>query len=565
MAEDSSDTNEEGQLEGDVKKKLAAIFAVFVLGILALVLAIMAIGVVAYLGGNLTGGGNTSGLCANVPEPYNAVFRAAGEKWKVQPAFIAAIFYGGEHNNSWPAASGPWKTSESGAQGPFQFKPGTWSTQSQFARPNPENASGTPDVQNLYDSAFAAAHLSAMNGAGGNTTDLDKLRDAASLYNSGKHWSEGAGMPKVADYVSDVIAAYQSFLCQTSGGACGDQVATLAKNAVGNPSTMYYSNHDLACAAFTSSILVEAGALSKKELSAENMWSKLGGQIIIPRGSPLDLNKLVPGDVVFWDGYRDNGSKMDHVGIYIGNDQVVNNSSTEAHIVNSKLSTWMGGHYFAGAKRFCQQASTSSAGKTVVIDAGHISEIGSGTRNAATGITELQVNWDVAVKVESILKAKGVKVVLTKSSVNQTVTNKNRAEIANASNAALFFRIHANTGSAKGFFIEYPTKVGTAPDGTRGPPAETLAPAKKAVDLIAAKVQSATGLSNLGSRSEESSPTAAQNGGVLIGSVYSKVPTATIEMIGMSDSADNARWIANAANQQKMAQGIADGIIEFLK
>src|SRR3954462_1933417 len=47
-------------------------------------------------------------LPSSVPEPYNKIFTAAGTKEHVSPAFIAAIFYAGEHGNSFPKPPKPY-------------------------------------------------------------------------------------------------------------------------------------------------------------------------------------------------------------------------------------------------------------------------------------------------------------------------------------------------------------------------------------------------------------------------------------------------------------------------
>jgi len=191
-------------------------------------------------GGDGDGGGGSGeeSLCTTVPEPYRTIFGEANGKWQVQSAFLAATFsieHGraqtyeagytkmSPYNSAWPEAGGDpemvshWKDSGVGAQGPMQFMPGTWSSQKNFAIPNPKHSNGTPDVQSIWDSAFAAAHLHAMNGAGGNTTDLNALRDAASRYNSGRPWSEGQNISETADYVPKVINAYQKFKCEGGG------------------------------------------------------------------------------------------------------------------------------------------------------------------------------------------------------------------------------------------------------------------------------------------------------------------------------------------------------------
>ncbi len=211
-------------------KKILSYVGCLIFVLIFFAIAAVAIGFNRGEQGDYQGRTNT-GLCGSTPEPYKTIFKAAGEKWVVQPAFIAAIFLGGEHhrtknsdgtwvtefdpNTSWPNPDGPWASSPAGASGPFQFMPGTWASQSEYARPNPEHPSGTPEIQDLWDSAFAAAHLNAMNGAAGNTTDLDDLRDAASRYNSGRPWSSGQNIPETASYVPRVIGAFQYFQCVT--------------------------------------------------------------------------------------------------------------------------------------------------------------------------------------------------------------------------------------------------------------------------------------------------------------------------------------------------------------
>lgn len=155
----------------------------------------------------------TGTLPSSVPSPYNAIFTAAGNKFDVSPAFVAAIFYGGEHGNSWPdppppyGHGAPWATSPTGAQGPFQFEPYTWPTYAQDG-----NGDGKKDPQDLQDAAFAAADLLAHLGARG-TTSESRLRQAAADYN-------GIGDP-AASYPSLVWAAFQKFGggAATPGGA----------------------------------------------------------------------------------------------------------------------------------------------------------------------------------------------------------------------------------------------------------------------------------------------------------------------------------------------------------
>lgn len=155
---------------------------------------------------------NTSGasfgpgtLPSSVPKPYNAIFTAAGNKHNIDPALVAAIFYGGEHGNSWPdppppyGHGGPWASSSAGAQGPFQFIPSTWSSYGEDG-----NGDGKKDVQDLTDGAFGAAHYLYASGARG--SDQSTFRKAIFAYNHAS-W-----------YVDNVMNAYKKF---STGGAAG--------------------------------------------------------------------------------------------------------------------------------------------------------------------------------------------------------------------------------------------------------------------------------------------------------------------------------------------------------
>ncbi|MFA6493128.1 MAG: CHAP domain-containing protein [Patescibacteria group bacterium] len=242
-------------------------------------------------------------LCSNVPEPYRTIFDQAGQKWKVQPAFIAAIFYGGEHNSSWPkSADGPWANSPKGAQGPFQFMPATWESNKQDG-----NGDGNMDVQNLRDSAFGAAHLLANIGAGGNTTDVDKLKDAASKYNSGRPWSIGQGFTETAKYVPRVIEAYQQFYCASLAGS-GD-IVRVAEAEIGTKEN--YDNCDCGamekyggrtgdawCAFFSSWVYKRAGYNIPSIGGAKALYEWFGkNQLSFTKESGTPQ----PGDVVYFN------------------------------------------------------------------------------------------------------------------------------------------------------------------------------------------------------------------------------------------------------------------------
>ncbi len=99
--------------------------------------------------------------------------------------------------------------------------------------------------------------------------------------------------------------------------------------------------------------------------------------------------------------------------------------------------------------------------KKVVIDPGHGGKF-RGTRGR-NGLTEKQVVLDIALKLRDLLKAKGIKVIMTRETDQHLASNLNedlnrRVAIANREHPDLFISIHANwfkKPSVRGFEIYY--------------------------------------------------------------------------------------------------------------
>ena len=205
----------------------------------------------------------------------------------------------------------------------------------------------------------------------------------------------------------------------------------------------------------------------------------------------------------------------------------------------------------------------ANASPTVCIDPGHPSEVSSG---AVVGrLSENHLDWVIANRVRDILTEDGVNVVLTKNREMQLVTNRKRAEIANAAHAVLFIRLHCDVGAGRGFTWYFPDHSGTK-DGVTGPPAficvqsralaetmnRTMAP------LLAGK------LSSNPVKTDAATKVGASQGGVLTGSIFARVPTALIEMCFLNQTRD-ARFIDSEPGQSAMAAAIAVGIMAYLK
>jgi N-acetylmuramoyl-L-alanine amidase len=198
---------------------------------------------------------------------------------------------------------------------------------------------------------------------------------------------------------------------------------------------------------------------------------------------------------------------------------------------------------------------------TVCIDPGHPSETSSGAN--AHGLSENRLNWQVAVRLSRRLQKLGIRHVLTKRTEKEYVTNRRRAEIANYYHSALFIRLHCDVGSGRGYTWYYPDRAGRK-NGVTGPPVEVQQWSRSAAWVLngAMKPVLQGSLRSNPIKTDASTFVGGKQGGVLTGSIFSRVPTALIEMCYINQKSD-AQFIASAAGQEKMAAALAAGIVEW--
>jgi N-acetylmuramoyl-L-alanine amidase len=202
----------------------------------------------------------------------------------------------------------------------------------------------------------------------------------------------------------------------------------------------------------------------------------------------------------------------------------------------------------------------------VVIDAGHqgkgnssLEPMGPGSKTkkakveggasgVATHVDESKRNLEVALRLKKVLEARGVKVVMVRTSQNVNIANSKRAKIANDAKAALFVRLHCDSGgsSAKGILTLRPAK-----NWYSG--VDMVGPSKKAADYVHKAVLAKTGAKNRGITPRSD----------LSGFNWAKVPSVLVEMGMMSNSAEDKK-LGTAAYQDKLAEGMADGIMKYL-
>lgn len=201
-------------------------------------------------------------------------------------------------------------------------------------------------------------------------------------------------------------------------------------------------------------------------------------------------------------------------------------------------------------------------GVIICIDPGHTSETSAGTASRDGKLSERHVNWVEAVRLRKLLTDAGATVVMTKVSENQVVTNRRRAEIANAAHAALLLRLHCDAGPQSGFATFYPDRQGTR-FGVTGPAPSIIQASHEAAKAFhPAAVKALTGdLPDLGIKGDSATYIGGKQG-ALTGSIFAKVPALTIEMCVLTNTHDY-HFIRTAAGQDKMAKALFLGVEAF--
>lgn len=211
--------------------------------------------------------------------------------------------------------------------------------------------------------------------------------------------------------------------------------------------------------------------------------------------------------------------------------------------------------------------SNNNSQKVVVIDPGHASVTSSvkeqqapgsnimkikepgGAQGINTRTPEYVVNMAVAVKLESLLQAKGYTVKMTKTKNSQMLGNIARAEVGNKANADLVIRIHAdsnNNSSITGASMLVPTDTKNTDSIYKA--------SKNYGQIVFNKLINEVGMNNRGvvERSD------------MTGFNWSKVPVILVEM-GFQSNVNEDKLLTTSAYQAKIAKGLADGIDQALK
>jgi len=172
-----------------------------------------------------------------------------------------------------------------------------------------------------------------------------------------------------------------------------------------------------------------------------------------------------------------------------------------------------------------------------------------GTTGTATKLPEYEVTLQIATNLQKRLEAAGVKVVMTRTTNDVSISNSERALIANNANADLFVRVHCDgstDSAASGISTLYP--------GATQWSAGITAPSKSAANSVQSAVVAATGAVSRGAiaRTDQT------------GFNWAKVPAVTVECGFMTNAVED-KLLASPHYQDKLAEGMTNGIMAFLR
>ena len=205
-------------------------------------------------------------------------------------------------------------------------------------------------------------------------------------------------------------------------------------------------------------------------------------------------------------------------------------------------------------------------GKIIVLDPGHSSVVNggtepigpgaseqkaadsAGTRGVASGLTEYELNMQIALKLQVVLEERGYTVILTRPDNYTGISCSERAQIANNAGADVFLRIHADGSDSSSAAGAMGICITSSNPYVPGMYSES----RRLTDCVLNEYVASTGLS---SRSVWETDT-------MTGNNWATVPTTLLEM-GFMTNANEDSLMADPAFQDKMVEGMANGIDRF--
>jgi N-acetylmuramoyl-L-alanine amidase len=175
---------------------------------------------------------------------------------------------------------------------------------------------------------------------------------------------------------------------------------------------------------------------------------------------------------------------------------------------------------------------------------------GGGTRGVVTGTREADLVLDISLRLRSLLRRAGVRVVMTRTrTAGTSVGNVARAGIANRAGAALFLRVHADghpDRSVRGTHTLHPVSIAGWTD-------DVAAESRRAAVVVQREVVRALGFPDRGLDPRRD----------FTGFNWSDVPVILVELGFMTNPGED-RALARPATRQRAAVGLCRGVLRFL-
>jgi len=172
-----------------------------------------------------------------------------------------------------------------------------------------------------------------------------------------------------------------------------------------------------------------------------------------------------------------------------------------------------------------------------------------GATGKVTSIPECEIALQISMNLKKRLESAGVRVVMTRTTNDISLSNAERAAIANKADADLFIRIHGDGSpddSVSGISTLYPASNAWT--------ARTTAPSKAAAETIQRSAVQATGAVDRGAVAR----------GDIAGFNWATMPSMLVECGFLSNPVED-RLLASPHYQDKLASGIASGVLAYLE
>ena len=313
-------------------------------------------------------------------------------------------------------------------------------------------------------------------------------------------------------------------------------------------------------------------------------WQKIGGRWYYMNGSGYMLTgwQKIGGTWYYMDGsghmltgwQRINGSwyYMDASGHMLTGWQKINGQWYYMDASGRMAAnTWIGSYYVNGSGVWVQTPDSSgisgSGDKMIAIDAGHQrkgdsskepvgpgssimkAKVASGTYGKWSGLNEYELTLQVSQKLKTELINRGYQVYMIRENHDVNISNAQRAKNAASAGADLLVRIHANgddNSSVHGALTMAPS------DSNPYLSSSLISSSQKLSDCIISSLCASTGAQNRGVMTTDS----------MSGINWSTIPVSIVEMGFMTNRTEDLN-MASVSYQQKIAQGIADGIDQY--